>query len=133
MKALARACLVALPFLAAPTVAHAWCISVPGFQSCMKFNFHICPCPCSPCNGPSPMSPWYQYYPYDGYFQTPAPIDGGAPYAPVVGVPPGGWPYWPAAVPPPGTTYAASLAPMQLPNLQSVGYYGPASPWSYGQ
>jgi hypothetical protein len=83
MKALLRACLVALPFFAVPTLAHAWgfpCLPPVKVDAGVNahFNAYI-----GQWGLMAQAGPWYSYFPYDAYFQTPAPV--------------GGWPFWPPA------------------------------------
>jgi hypothetical protein len=110
MKTFVRACLLALPLLAASTASRAQAWGLP-VQFDAGINAH--------CNsywgganmGPT-AGPWYSYFPYQAHFQTPAPI--------------GGWPYWPTSA------AAARPAPPSLPTTGSM-YRGPvgAQPASY--
>jgi hypothetical protein len=129
MKAFTRACLVALPFLALPSLAQAW--GMPPCKIDAGINAHlngycgnICLCP--------QAGPWYSYFPYDAYFQTPAPV--------------GGWPFWPTnAAPaiPPGVQNGSddksnnSNGPQsmfyQRPGVQPAGYGAPAPSYWYGR
>jgi hypothetical protein len=107
MKFLLRAAFLALPFLATASLAQASCFPpvkiecgcnayCNGYIGCHQF-------------GPS-AGPWFTYFPYNAYFQTPAPI--------------GGWPYWPSATSaiPPHFTAPAAVRP--------AAFYGaPPSYW----
>jgi hypothetical protein len=91
-----------------------------GFGFRIAGNVKVCisgcgPCctPCGPCGGPCGpgagpgTAPWYLYWPYDAYFQVPAPIT---------------YPFWPAPqVPPP--------APAAL---QPAAYYPTGPSYWYG-
>lgn len=125
MKAFARACLFALPLLAAPSLARAQCQyplnvnGVGGFQ----FNFTV--------GLPKPIcAPWYTYFPYNAYFQTPAPVCA--------------WPFWPtgpgASVAPGGAGPDVSRSPRSFQSgyfvprdIQPVGYSGPPPSYWYGR
>jgi hypothetical protein len=126
MKALTRACLLALPFLAGASVAQAAC---PSFQVQAGFGCNIN----SPGTQCKPMAgPWYTYFPYNAYFQTPAPVYG--------------WPYLPsqAAQPVPAPQSNAGPRIPQKPqtqegyhpapsDVQTVGYVAPAPSYWYGR
>jgi hypothetical protein len=125
MRSLVRACLVALPLLATPSLARAWCL--PPTKVDCGVNCHL--------NGyignwnmAAQLGPWYLYWPYNAHFQTPAPV--------------GGWPYWPAAVaavpagqgaPPSGQM--PKVEPTFFPSggFQPTGYSVQAPSYWYGR
>jgi hypothetical protein len=92
MKAFFRAALLALPFLAVPSLANAQ-NGPSNFNAGINCHFNYSNGGCGISAGP-----WYTYFPYNAYFQTPAPI--------------GGWPYWPAA--------SMAVPPNNLPNVHSA-------------
>jgi hypothetical protein len=115
MKAILRACLLALPLLAAPTLAHAWCCCPTHIDAGISGHLNCCPGCCG-----TQLGPWYSYFPYNAHFQTPAPV--------------GGWPYWPtgapASIPPNGILTDTSTG---TPVVQPAGYYGAAPTYWYGR
>lgn len=128
MKKILTATLLCLPLLAASaranclgpvnvnTGANAWCnINIGG---------------CCPGCGKCPSSPWYTYWPYQAYFQVPAPI-GGYPF-----------PWWtspkPPPVPvspgiPPAAVQGSSYKPETPAPVQPASYYQPAPSYWYGR
>jgi hypothetical protein len=85
-----------------------------GFRVCGNINIACTGCPpCGPCGGACGpgagpgTAPWYLYWPYDAYFQVPAPIT---------------YPFWPAPQVP-------SAAPA---TLQPAGYYPTGPSYWYG-
>ncbi len=66
------------------------------FRVTVGLNFSVSPC--NPGGAVSQLGPWYQYWPMEAHFQTPAPT---------------GYPYWPA--------------PMTLPPNAGVGGPAPAN------
>lgn len=126
MKKIVWACALALPFLAGPVYANGSCtfgisITLFGGSDCCN----PCASGCGPC-GPAQAMPWYTYWPYDSYFQTPAnPC----------------FPYWPTMSPsaPPAAAAPATLpqvqpARYQAPTYQPVGYYPQQAPsYWYGR
>jgi hypothetical protein len=70
----------------------------------------------------STLGPWFSYFPYDAYFQMPAPILA--------------YPNWPSPFPPPPpvmpppNSYRAPMA--APPPVQPVGYGYPMPPYWYG-
>jgi hypothetical protein len=107
MKMLLRAACLTLPFLAAGSLARAdWC---PPVHFDAGINAHISG-HWGGVNGGPQAGPWYTYFPYNAYFQTPAPI--------------GGWPWWPSAT-------VAVPPPLTVPTtVKPVTYYGaPPSYW----
>lgn len=69
-----------------------------GVQAGFVFNMNS-------CGGQCNLGPWYSYFPYEAYFQTPAPVCG--------------YPNWPATFPP---AQAAPAAPQTPANGNRVGY-----------
>jgi hypothetical protein len=128
MKTLTRACLLALPLLAAPSLAYA----LPSMTFDAGFGCHFNSCNGKGCAGGCVAGPWYTYFPYNAYFQTPAPVYG--------------WPYFPpqAAMPVPKPQSNQEPAMPQQPQSQSryfpperavqpVGYFTPAPTYWYGK
>jgi hypothetical protein len=123
MRAFLRACLVALPLLAAPSLAQAW--TCPPVKIDAGVNAY--------CNAyignwgmGAQLGPWYTYWPYNAHFQSPAPV--------------GGWPFWPtsaSAVP-----HYGAIPSNQIPKtqptyfqgggVQPIGYSGQAPSYWYG-
>jgi hypothetical protein len=125
MKAFTRAALVALSLLAMGSAARAGC---PPVKFDAGVNAHL--------NGyfgkaalGAQAGPWYSYFPYNAYFQTPAPV-GGWPFWPTTsataGMPYSGAPAGPAAGPPQSMFYAPR-------GIQPVGYGAPAPSYWYGR
>ena len=126
MKALLRA-MLALPFLTVASFAHA--TGLPSFQFQAGFGCNYS----SPGAGGKPVAgPWYTYFPYNAYFQTPAPGYG--------------WPYLPqqAAQPVPAPQHNDGPKMPQKPQgqaghfpsnqeVQPVGYFAPAPSYWYGR
>jgi hypothetical protein len=128
MKALKRACLLALSFIAAPSLAHAELLPPVKVDAGVGFHFnsHV---------GQSKFGcvagPWYTYFPYNAYFQSPAPVYG--------------WPYFPSAAavpaPPPQTGPRMPQTPQQnnqsmyyqSRDIQPVNYQAPAPSYWYGR
>jgi len=110
MRKLLWAALVALPFLLIPARAHAWgCDGCGG--SCgpwtvnLGFTFGITN-GCGGNGGLAQAGPWFSYWPYEAYFQTPAPYPS--------------YPYWigsssAAVAPAPVVPLAPVSPPGQLP------------------
>jgi hypothetical protein len=119
MKAFLRACLVALTLLALSPMVHAWGTPVQ-FDCGASAHWGVT---CGKCNVGT-AKPWYTYFPYNAYFQAPAPV--------------GGWPFWPtAATPayPAGTNFAPKTSMFSAPRgIQPVGYIPPSPPsYWYGR
>jgi hypothetical protein len=70
------------------------------------------------CQFGAQAGPWYSYYPYNAYFQTPAPV--------------GGWPYWPASAAPPALPELPSM-PSVPESARPAGYAAPAPSYWYGR
>src|SRR5208283_5718891 len=85
---------------------------------------HGCGSGCGGCGA----APWYQYWPYNAHFQTPAPT--GYPYwpAPMTAMGYGAAPMGPGAGP--ATYYGA--APMPPSPVQPAAYYPQAPAYWYG-
>jgi hypothetical protein len=125
MKAIARACLFALPLLAAASPARAqWC---PPTKVDAGIGFHF---NCYSGGVHAVAAPWYSYFPYNAYFQTPAPVCG--------------WPFWPtggaANASPGGAAPGGSRGPQNFlgmgygpRDLQPVAYYGQPPSYWYGR
>jgi hypothetical protein len=124
MRAFLRACVVAVPLLAVPSLAQAW--QCPPIIVDAGINAH-----CNVFVGDSCMraqlGPWYTYWPYNAHFQLPAPV--------------GGWPYWPtsaAAGPVPGAVPSYQM-PKILPannqggGVEPVGASGQGPSYWYGK
>jgi hypothetical protein len=126
MKATLWVGLLTVSLLAVPTRAAAWCICCPSCPPihcdwCFKCRFNI------HCGDSSTqLGPWYQYYPYEAHFQTPAPL--------------GHFPNWqaPMATAPAGPALPGAPAPGQWqppaprPAVQPTGYFQPVG-YSYPQ
>jgi hypothetical protein len=118
MKKLYVAALLALPLLAAPAQASGCggCGGGCGFGFRVEFGFmfRVSPCCNSGCcggGGGQQLGPWYNYWPLEAHFITPAPT---------------GYPYWPqpqALMPAPGAANPAHAA-ASGPDVRPVGYYG---------
>ena len=111
MKSALRATLLLLAVLALPASVSAY------------------GCPLFPCAGQHcaiQLGPWYLYYPYNAYFQTPAPIgypnfQGGAmPAAPVSYVPPA--PAWTPPAPQPLVQPTGYVQPVSYPQPPNYWY-----------
>ncbi len=127
MKKLVLAALAALPLMAVS--ARAQCFGAGGGSFRVGVNLGVnwsygCgPGACCPGGGGCPgavgqLGPWYQYWPMEAHFQTPAPT---------------GYPYWPAPLTlPPGAAYGEPAPANFLPaSLQPSGYGAPPpSYWS---
>jgi hypothetical protein len=105
----------------ARALAHGDCGGIGfGFRVCANLGLSIAPCappccaPCGPCGGACGpgagpgAAPWYSYWPYDAYFQTPAPMT---------------YPFWPGPQVP-----AQPPAP-----VQQTGYHPPGPSYWYGR
>lgn len=121
MKISLRAILLALPFLAAPAVAHASGVAFYCGKCAFVLDSH---CKnkdgCCNCAGP-----WYSYWPYNAHFQTPAHPE---------------FPYWPGPMttmvpshpaPPPAPSYMPGAQPMSY--HQPVGYHFQPPTYWYGR
>jgi hypothetical protein len=108
-------CLSGLGILVSTAPAFAW-----GSPSEVDVGFHV---NCMHGGVQAHLGPWFSYFPYDAYFQMPAPI---APYP--------NWPmpFPPRPVMPPATGY--QMPPMAAPPVQPVGYgyQMPAYWYGYG-
>lgn len=136
MKKFTLAALLALPLMAA---AHSQASASGGCCNCINFGTDITikkwcnpGCGCGPCGdncgccnggGCGPFcGPWYQYFPYESHFQTPAPT---------------GYPFWPGpmgqfAYPNMGRP-APAAAPVAPASYQPVGYYPQYPNYWYGR
>ncbi len=114
-------CLSGFGLLASAAPALAW-----GSPSEVDVGFHV---NCVHGGVQAHLGPWFTYFPYDAYFQTPAPI---APY-----------PNWPTPFPPrplmpPAAAYQPPPPPVAAPPgppVLPVGYYGYQMPgywYGYG-
>lgn len=130
MKRIWIAVLAALPLLALPGPAHAWCpcgagtSAPPCSGSIFQFRISFCNYGCG-CNI---AGPWYSYWPYEAHFQAPPPIGGCYPYWPTAteGAA-AGMPVTPGT-PTPAVTPAPAPAP--APTTQPAAYYGqPPAYW----
>jgi hypothetical protein len=142
MNNLLKASLLALPLLAVPTRAQAWCcwdwlpLKIDhGFEIRSSWHFNLGGCS-SPCAGP-----WYSYWPYEAHFQVGAPVGGwGCNY--------GGlgcnYPYWPASGGVAGSiSYGTPVMAAQQPAMpsqaqpaagfQPAGYYSQTPSYWYGR
>jgi len=128
MKKIVTASLLCLPFLAAPVRANfLGPINIDsGAGAYCNINIGCGPC----CGCKAPASPWYTYWPYQAYFQVPAPL-GGYPY-----------PWWtsPKSPPAPVTPGQPSTPVPQSTNLAAPAAtvqpasYAPAAPsYWYGR
>lgn len=97
MKRLLRSGLLLLGLLGLPVSASAAGWHLPyRVDTGFKAWFHVYKV--DPQAAAQPTAPWYLYYPYNGYFQTPAPVGGNYPHwqtqpnlvpSPAVMAPPG--------------------------------------------
>jgi len=152
MKKILCVAVLALDLLAQDVLAQC---CAPPCPPCRKPGFQLnwCCCGCSLnvfCGGgQTQLGPWYQYWPYEAYFQQPPPLGpatagpGYMGYAPQFSTAFAA----PCAAPPmtawstPMPTYQAQGTPMPTypaqasPMVQNVGYnYGPAAPsYWYGR
>jgi hypothetical protein len=142
MKTLLRASLLVIPFFAVPSLARATFLPSCQFEAGFgcRFNNTGMKGGCGGCVA----GPWYSYFPYNAYFQTPAPVFG--------------WPYLPPQpatpvpapqVPPPQANGKEPKMPQQpqpqpqqpqpqsryFPprEVQPVGYFAPAPSYWYGR
>jgi hypothetical protein len=133
MKKFTLAALLALPLLAA---AQQQASASGGCCNCLNFGCDVTikkwanpGCGCGPCGdncgcsnggGCGPFcGPWYQYFPMEAHFQTPAPT---------------GYPFWPS----PMTQYSypgnmGGPAPVAPASFQPVGYYPQYPNYWYGR
>jgi hypothetical protein len=114
MRTLLRAAVLALPLLATPSALQAWCF--PPVKVDCGANFHLNGY-VGNCGFGAQAGPWYTYFPYNAYFQTPAPVHG--------------WPFWPAPAGPESVPPVMPNLPSQLPAAQGVRPAGYAAPPSY--
>jgi hypothetical protein len=102
-------CLTGLGLAAFASPAPAW-----GSPNEVDIGFHV---NCMHGGVQASLGPWFSYFPYNAYFQMPAPV---APY-----------PNWPMPFPPPP-------GPAPFPPPPAMGYQGPpmappVQPVGYGQ
>src|SRR5262245_50825327 len=102
-------CLIGLGLLASSTPVSAGEVDIGFHANCVQGGVQ------------AHLGPWFSYFPYDAYFQMPAPV------------PP--YPHWPTPFPPPPMMAPANgfqaPPPMAAPPLQPVGY-GYQMPYWYG-
>jgi hypothetical protein len=128
MKKLVFAALLMLPLFAVS--AHAQCCGGGQFRLNVGVNVNWCYSPAGCCPGTgcgfggagpagvSQLGPWYEYWPMEAHFQTPAPT---------------GYPYWPAPLTLPPNAGVGAPAPGNFmpASLQPSGYGAPPpSYWS---
>jgi hypothetical protein len=118
MKPFVRACLLALPLLAASGASRAQAWGPVVFDA--GINAH-CNSTWGGCNTFPKAMPWYCYFPYQAHFQTPAPM--------------GGWPYWPAAATPPVMRPPAPSTSLYYSprSIQPAAYTGQVPSYWYGR
>jgi hypothetical protein len=146
MRKLYYAAILALSFAAAP--AHAQICNILPYKVDAGANCYLRITPYNACNQ-AQLGPWYQYWPLEAHFQTPAmpcyptwpspmglpPSNTGVvPTAPVVPVMPGA-PITPPKLPVPTPGGAVNLKPAtyQQPAFQPVGYYQQVPSYWYGR
>ncbi len=128
---------LAVPLLLVPAQAHGWggCASCGGcgaggqgwgFGNCIRFGagvrFTVCGHTLSVgnCCGPgclTCLSPWYSYYPYEAYFNAPAPL--------------GSYPYYPSPMVAPNT-FGGGAGCATCGGFGAAGYAPPVMAGGYG-
>ena len=119
MKKLLLAALVAVPLFASSAKAQccgSGCCFQP-FKVNVGLSFSVTPC--NSGGAASQLGPWYQYWPMEAHFQTPAPT---------------GYPFWPApmTLPPNGGVGGPAPANFMPASLQPAGY-GASPPYYWSR
>ena len=121
MKRVLWTAVLALPFAAQSARAQQGCVPPVHLNGGITLNFNL-----FGGGGRTQLGPWYQYWPYDAYFQNPPPLGHGTAgpsfmtLPPQMGTPQQQWsPPNPTPVPPGQSSGQA----IQRSSFQTVGYF----------